>query len=140
MFWELTIIATFLAGATLLWWFVTAHRKRQPITQHDHDVERRMAVVAGHLRTHPRDAAAHMQMGLLRGHHGDARGAVLELERTVELAPNMTEAHYHLGAARQRLGNRRGAEQEYRWVLEHSEDPYYRTAARGNLVAIKRAG
>ena len=67
------------------------------------------------------------------------KGAVLELERTVELAPDMTEAHYHLGAARQRLGDRRGAENEYRWVLLYSEDPYYRTAARGGLLALRRA-
>jgi tetratricopeptide (TPR) repeat protein len=139
MFWEMNILAAFLAGTALAWLWVMLRKRRAPITQHDREIERRMAVVAAYLHQHPCDAAAHMQMGLLRGHHGDPRGALLELERSVELAPESTEAHYHLGAARQRLGNRRGAEREFRWVLEHSEDPYYRTAARGGLLALRRA-
>ena len=138
MFWEM-IIAAFVIGAAAAWLLVTLRRKRAPVTQHDREIERRMAVVAAYLHQHPGDPAAHMQMGLLRSHHGDKRGAVLELERAVELAPELTEAHYHLGAARQRLGNRRGAEREFRWVLEHSADPYYRTAARGGLLALRRA-
>lgn len=140
MFWEMTILGVLVVVAASAWVLVTLHRRQAPITRHNLELEQRMAAVAAHLRAHPRDAAAHMQMGLLRSHHGDKRGAVLELERTVELAPDMAEAHYHLGAARQRLGNRRGAEREFRWVLDHSADAYYRTAARGGLAALKRAG
>lgn len=140
MFWEMTLLGVFVLLAASVWVLVNLHKKQAPITRHNVELEQRMAAVAAHLRAHPGDAAAHMQMGLLRSHHGDKRGAVLELERTVELEPEMAEAHYHLGAARQRIGNRRGAEREFRWVLEHSADPYYRTAARGSLAALKRAG
>ena len=139
MFWTATITFALIFGSALAWAWLALRWRHERITRHDHEIERRMAVVANYLRAHPKDAAAHLRMGLLRRHHGDRRGAVLELERTVELAPDMTEAHYHLGAARQRVGDRRGAENEYRWVLLYSEDPYYRTAARGGLLALRRA-
>jgi Flp pilus assembly protein TadD len=76
-----------------------------------------IAQLEGSVAARPSAAAWH-DLGLLRNHQGDTRGALAALEQARALAPRDPRPRVALAALRWKSGDRAGAAVEYRALLE----------------------
>ena len=64
-----------------------------------------------------------------------AAGSILD--RVLDVNPDNTEAHYHRACAYQAKRELKTAKKGFLWIREHSEDPYFKTAARAKLKRLQ---
>ncbi len=99
-----------------------------------------MVGLSQQIRKNPNDAVAFTKRGTIRFKKGDAKGALADLERAIQLDPASVEAHYHRGSILQAGGEISKAEKEYNWIMAHSEDPYYKTAVSNRISTLRKGG
>ncbi len=92
-----------------------------------------LVALSQQIRRKPNDPVAYVKRGLVRMKKDDIKGAMADFDRGLELDTTNSEARYHRGMAFQRLGDKKAAEKDLHWIMENSEDPLYRTAARNAL-------
>jgi tetratricopeptide (TPR) repeat protein len=80
------------------------------------------------------EARLRHRLGTAQAQTGDARGALEQFQRAVQLAPDFAGAHYSLGVMLQGLGRRGEAITHLSAALKH--DPTY-TEARDALAELK---
>ncbi|OOG43315.1 aspartyl/asparaginyl beta-hydroxylase domain-containing protein [Rhodanobacter sp. C05] len=95
-------------------------------------------------RAHPGDAVTLHQLGVARMTGGDIRGAVADLRRALELAPNMFVARLRLGMLLDQLGETyealaaslmaiNAAQAHGRWLSDETTAPEFRDAVKSAM-------
>src|SRR5262249_19787506 len=66
---------------------------------------------------HPRNSAAHYNLGLALRNKGDLTGAIAAYRKAIDLAPNFAPAHNNLGTALRAKGDLNGAIAEFQQAI-----------------------
>jgi Tfp pilus assembly protein PilF len=96
-----------------------------------------MVQLSQQLRRTPKDAALISKRGVLQLKKGDAKGAVADFKRALELDPTLAEPHYHMGVIHYQNKDYLAAAREFEWVESNSEDTLLRTAVRERLTELR---
>lgn len=89
------------------------------------------------LRREPNNEQLILKRGVARYKKKDLPGAIKDFTRAIELRDDLTEAHYNRAIALDKCGKTKEATTDFEWVLNHSEDPYYKTAVKERLATRK---
>lgn len=89
------------------------------------------------IRREPNNETLLVKRGVARYKKNDVSGAINDFTQAIELRDDFTEAHYNRGIAFDKCGKNKEAMQDFEWVLNHSEDPYYKTAVKERLSGRK---
>ena len=114
-----------------------AHQQRKSPSASRQQLDLAMVQLGQEIRRNPNNAAAFSKRGIIRQKKGDLPGALADLERAQALDGSLTEARYHHGAALEQTGDLAGAEKEFDWIMNFSEDPYYKTAVKDRLAQVR---
>lgn len=85
------------------------------------------------LRREPNNDTLLAKRGVARYKKKDFAGAIKDFTQAIELRDDSTEAHYNRGIALSRCGKAGEAMEDFEWVLNHTEDPYYKTAVKERI-------
>jgi len=131
-------IVVLLVGSTLFL-TLTEMKKRGVFKSKNRRLDLAIVGLTQRLRRNPNDNKAHVKRGVARYRKKDVKGAMEDLMRAIEIDDMDVEAHYHCGLIWQETGNLKRAEQEFNWIRENSEDPFYKTAVRNRLQQMRAA-
>lgn len=110
-------------------------------------VDRAIELLVSADRAHPGDAVTLHQLGVARMTGGDFRGAVADLRRGLEVAPNMFVARLRLGALLDQLGEKyealtasfmaiNVAQAHGRWLSDETTAPEFRDAVKSAMQYV----
>ncbi len=89
------------------------------------------------LEVAPGDAAAWSNRGNVQLALGDARAAIADQSRAIELEPASADPHLNRGTAEESLQRWDAAEADYRWILERPDAGEVRASALYNLGNVQ---
>jgi tetratricopeptide (TPR) repeat protein len=113
------------------------YRKRKSPVASRRQLDLAMVQLNQEIRRNPNNAVAFSNRGIIRQKKGDLPGALADLEHALALDPSLTEARYHHGAALEQIGDLAAAEKEFDWIMNFSEDPFYKTAVKDRLAQVR---
>ena len=119
---------------------VMAIKKRGGFRSKSRQLDLALVGLTQRIRKNPNDAKAHVRRAIVRYRKKDVKGALTDLGRALELDDCDVEAHYHCGIVCHETGDLKRAKQEFTWIRENSEDPFYKIAVRERLQKIEAAG
>jgi lipoprotein NlpI len=126
--WTAVVVISFVAASLGAFCAVLYMKHRKSITRMDYDLA--MVTLKQQLRRNPRDAGAHVKMGLLLARQRKFEGAIGALNAAIEIDPKRADAHYHRALSFLQVGQPGEAEKDFEWIRANSEDAYYKTAVR----------
>ena len=132
-------ILVLLVGSALAYAVIQFH-KSGGFKSKSRNLDMAIVGLTQQIRKNPKDASAHVKRGIARYRKGDRKGAVADLGKAIEIDEFLVEAHYNLGLICSETGLRKRAIEEYEWIRQHSEDPYYKTAVREKLRRLHAEG
>jgi len=86
----------------------------------------------------PKNAQAHVELGIALGKQGKLDEAIESIRRAIELAPELATAHYDLGVAFENHGKQDEAIESYRRAIKF--DPEFREAHENLGIALGKQG
>jgi len=129
-------VSVLLAGSAVAWALATYGRGR-PSKDLESKARIALAALNRKIQDGTADVSVYTKRGIIRYRRGDLRGALADLDRAVRMDNTCTEAHYHRGIVRRQLGDLTGAEQDFCWIRDYSEDPFYRTVVTQQLPGLR---
>jgi tetratricopeptide (TPR) repeat protein len=129
-------VVALIAGSTAFLAYQAYQKSKSP-TASRRQLDLAMVQLSQEIRRNPNNAAAFSKRGIIRHKKGDLPGALADFERALTLNPSLTEARYHHGAALEQRGDLAGAEKEFDWIMNFSEDPFYKTAVKDRLAQVR---
>jgi len=129
-------IIVLLVGSSIAY-IVIHFFKRGGFKSKTRDLDMAIVGLTQQIRRNPKDALAHTKRGVARYRKGDKKGALEDLGKAIEIDEFLVEAHYNLGLICAETGVRKRAIEEFEWIRQHSEDPFYKTAVREKLKKLR---
>jgi tetratricopeptide (TPR) repeat protein len=130
------IAVVLIVGSTAFLAYKEYQKRRSPgASRRQLDIA--MVRLSQEIRRNPNNAVPFSKRGIIRQKKGDLPGALADLERAIALNPALVEARFHHGAALEQQGDLAGAEKEFDWIMNFSEDPYYKTAVKDRLAQVR---
>ena len=135
--WVIPCVIVLLVGSTAFLVLLKLKKRMAVSRGQRRGLDLALVRLTQHLRRNPSDGGAYGKRGIIRYRKGDAKGALADLQRAIDLDESNVEAHYHRGIALEEQDDLMGAAEDFMWIRENSEDPYFKTAVSNRLNKIR---
>ena len=135
--WLIPTVIVLLGGSMAFLLFLKLGKRFQSGSTHRRRLDLMLVKLTQDLRRNPNNATAYTKRGIIRLKKKDTRGGLADLDKAIQIDEEQVEARYHRAITLQARGDLPGAEEDFVWIEENSEDPYYRTAVKNHLSTIR---
>jgi len=135
--WLIPTVIVLLGGSTAFLLFLKLGKRLRSGSSHRRGLDLMLVKLTQDLRRNPNNAEAYTKRGIIRLKKKDVQGGLSDLDRAIQLDEEQVEARYHRAITLKTRGDLPGAEEDFAWIEENSEDPYYKTAVRNHLSTIR---
>jgi tetratricopeptide (TPR) repeat protein len=110
-----------------------AHFNRAIIYSEQGDYDQAVADYTKVIELEPDNVGAYLNRGVAYVAKNEYDLAMADYNRAIELKPDLAEAYFNRGVAHKMRGKRDEATRDFEWLLEWSEDEYWRKKAEEQL-------
>jgi len=138
--WLIPAVIVLLGGSTAFLLLLKLGKRLRSGSSRRRGLDLMLVKLTQDLRRDPNNVAAYTKRGIIRLKKKDIRGGLSDLDKAIQIDEGQVEARYHRGVTLRARGDLPGAAEDFAWIEENSEDPYYKTAVKNHLSTIRSGG